>query len=298
MRKLQKLYRWYVLSMLIMLPTTLLTLWNDKGIMAIPNIIAKFALSPPLQTIPSMSNFSYILNGVGWFLSALLVLYAVYPVLERLNRQLVSTRKLVLSYLFVVFLLRFLCLLFFSFIASNTRFNDLNFASPLLRIFDFTIGILLCDLFFHKTNSALPTERVEKSSATRLETFCILLLIGWWLGRNAMFYGQYEDVKDTFDILLAAALVYVFAFERGKISTLLRSRKLVLLGNVSMYIYLFHFPFPLILGTDLLHLNHNAYQFKLDKCLLVIALELLLTFLLTFFAYKADQRKINNISTL
>ena len=113
-----------------------------------------------------------------------------------------------------------------------------------------------------------------------------------------MFYGQYEDVKDTFDILLAAALVYVFAFERGKISTLLRSRKLVLSGNVSMYIYLFHFPFPLILGTDLWHLNHNAYQFKLDKCLLVIALELLLTFLLTFFAYKADQRKINNISTL
>lgn len=243
MRKLQKLYRWYVLSMLIMLPTTLLTLWNDKGIMAIPNIIAKFALSPPLQTIPSMSNFSYIQNGVGWFLSALLVLYAVYPVLERLNRQLVSTRKLVLSYLFVVFLLRFLCLLFFSFIASNTRFNDLNFASPLLRIFDFTIGILLCDLFFHKTNSTLPTERIERSNATRLETFCILLLIGWWLGRNAMFYGQYEDVKDTFDILLAAAFVYVFAFERGKISALLRSRKLVLLGNVSMYIYLFHFHF-------------------------------------------------------
>ena len=86
MRKLQKLYRWYVLSMLIMLPTTLLTLWNDKGIMAIPNIIAKFALSLTLlQTIPSMSNFSYILNGVGWFLSALLVLYAVYPVLERLQ---------------------------------------------------------------------------------------------------------------------------------------------------------------------------------------------------------------------
>lgn len=51
-----------------------------------------------------------------------------------------------------------------------------------------------------------------------------------------MFYGQYEDVKDTFDILLAAAFVYVFAFERGKISALLRSRKLVLLGNVSMYI--------------------------------------------------------------
>lgn len=127
MRKLQKLYRWYVLSMLIMVPTTLLTLWNDKGIMAIPNIIAKFALSLTLlQTIPSMSNFSYILNGVGWFLSALLVLYAVYPVLERLNRQLVSTRKLALSYLIVVFLLRFLCLLFFSFIASNTRFNDLT----------------------------------------------------------------------------------------------------------------------------------------------------------------------------
>lgn len=119
--------------MLIMMPTTLLTLWNDKGIMAIPNIIAKFALSLTLlQTIPSMSNFSYILNGVGWFLSALLVLYAVYPALERLNRQLVSTRKLALSYLFGVFLLRFLCLLFFSFIASNTRFNDLNFASPLL----------------------------------------------------------------------------------------------------------------------------------------------------------------------
>lgn len=85
-----------------------------------------------------------------------------------------------------------------------------------------------------------------------------------------MFYGQYEDVKDTFDILLAAAFVYVFAFERGKISALLRSRKLVLLGNVSMYIYLFHFPFRLILGTDLLHLNHNAYQFELDKCLLVV----------------------------
>lgn len=50
MRKMQKLYKWYVLSLLLMLPSTLLILWHTQGITAIPNTCAKFMVSAYLTS--------------------------------------------------------------------------------------------------------------------------------------------------------------------------------------------------------------------------------------------------------
>lgn len=254
MRKMQKLYKWYVLSLLLMLPSTLLILWHTQGITAIPNTCAKLMISLTLlQSASSMSSISCAFNNPCWFLSTLLLLYALYPLLEHLNRKFITTRSEAQKYLLIVFVLRLLLLYPFRFIAANSSFDLFAHASPFFRIFDFEIGILLCYLFVYNTSAPQHAPiTAKKTNGTLAETMVFALAIGWWIGRNAILWERYEEVKYTLDIFFAALLLYVFAFEGGKLSRLFHSQTLVVLGNISMYIYIFHFPIVSLLCTQVL----------------------------------------------
>lgn len=116
------------------------------------------------------------------------------------------------------------------------------------------------------------------------------LAIGWRIGRNAILWERYEEVKYTLDIFFAALLLYVFAFEGGKLSRLFHSQTLVVLGNISMYIYIFHFPIVSLLCTQVLGSQSYGSILQPQESTLVIALDIICIAAITYFAYQFDKK--------
>lgn len=243
--RVKKLYVLYIISMLLTIPTIILSSINVLG-KSIKSIVVinffKILIMPSmLQSITGLNSLSHMYNGACWFLSTIFILYMIYPYLEKANLKYIEknkNKKQICLYIFLVILLYLIVYFLFSIIERNTIFDDLKYGSPWIRIFQFILGILICDLFFITNN---------KKNTSLKEIIIYMLFICWLLLRNNIFIGKLLIFKQLIDISIVAYLIYIFSFENGILSKILNNKKLVFLGNNSMYIFLLHYMFRIII---------------------------------------------------
>lgn len=84
-------------------------------------------------------------------------------------------------------------------------------------------------------------------------------------------------------MVVASMICYVFSFQEGRISRLLQNEKMVQLGNMSMFIFLIHYPLIVYLKIVF---RFVGLKNSIASVPLIIAIALVVTFAISWILYK------------
>ena len=181
--------------------------------------------------------FSY--NGVAWYLSDCLFLYACFPFILKTMKELTVRKALVLSA--VIFLIQIITGYASQFVYIPISYIDnfpkwFTYIFPLFRLGDFVIGACF-GLIYVKTDIKL-----RKTTATVLEFVTIafiILLHNSYLVHNTFLGAEWFQYTNRFT-LTSVALILLFAINRGWISKILTCKPLLYIAGISAYTFLIH----------------------------------------------------------
>jgi len=202
--------------------------WGSSGIYPLPLLGNALLLQWfPIEHIEA--------NGVAWFLSVLVIFYAVYPFIARLN-----TRNLLLLGFGIGVVLHVLAAIY-----PPTNPIVYWYFSPASRILDFLLGLLA----FRFYQRALAQGWAQKWSLLPSILRWGLELSPFLLYAVALFYLRldYTHLKSVVLFYLPSFLViFLFALvsnseEKVGIPELLNQRWLIYLGEISFSFYMVHY---------------------------------------------------------
>jgi len=238
--------------------------------------VIKLAVNIPLlQSATCMLFFTHAYNGVSWFLSSLFLIYFISPLLIYILRK--SSKSIVTDILFIFFNIIFIILsiVFFEFLEIKIpHLNNLD-GSPYARVFFVLIGMNLGMLFYKLQNYS---EKVSSITMTFAEIIISTLSTIYCLYRNSLPEGKYKYI---IDLSLCSSLILIFAFDKGIISKLLGTHCFQTLGNMSMYIFLIHYP----IRTYFAYFINKIWGWNSASSFIFIFVILSLTFLLSSICY-------------
>ncbi|NLI30015.1 MAG: acyltransferase [Nitrospiraceae bacterium] len=179
-------------------------------------------------------------NFVSWSLSEEFFFYAMFPFLIARWRKhwallIGSSLAVVIAFILIVH--------FLGFAASETKIMGLLYFNPLVRIFEFVVGIATAGIIRHISGRI----HLTATQWTMLETATLATIIAVLLGLYALpgaitalspaaaYYVVHEGIS-----VLWAVLIGVFAVSTGLIAKILSRRLFVLLGEASFALYLCH----------------------------------------------------------
>ena len=206
-----------------------------------------------LQSLTGMNKISHSLNGVCWFLSTIFICYMFCPWFLKIVDRLNTNKK---NYFFIILTITMLMLLsFFAYRMDgleliNGMVNDLFYGHPFIRCWYLLLGMLVGSIY--------------KRNRNHINGYCVfvtmIIAMLWFLFRN-----EFENFASFFrlvDVMICIMVLYVISVGNGRIIEFLKSPKMLWLGSISMYIFLFHYPVRLIIAT-LFEMN-NAFGMSVE----------------------------------
>lgn len=178
--------------------------------------------------IPDQS-FYFFGNGVSWFLSDMLFIYAVFPFVYKQMHKSRQNVELMLGMVLIAYVV------YLSFVPEE-RHNDLVYAPPLLRMVDFGLGIVAYRL--------MPAVRSCVKSARQaglLEHFAVALGIITYLVYPSV-DSRIHCVLLFWPMCMAFILVFAVSEDYGTpLSSLLHTRWLTFCGGLAFEIFLMQY---------------------------------------------------------
>lgn len=234
LRKIMKLYPLHILMMI----AALILHIKLGGKVSFFNIFSNILL---IQSwIPSMGVY-FSLNGVAWYLSTILFLYMMFPLIL-LKIKKIQTPKTAIRLIILIYALQ--CFVAYCAQIFTDSFNIvlpdfihwLTYICPLFRAGDFLIGGLLAYIYLNKKTD------INQKVATVQEIlpFILLVVVQLLWKENIFFFGK-EFFKNTLLYIPAAAcFVFIFARHSGFISKILSCKLIRYIGDLSGYNFLIH----------------------------------------------------------
>lgn len=240
-KKIKKIYPIYLFSLVISIPYLMIITYQNHSLTYIIGAIgAKFCLCLTLlQSATGIMTLSNGINSVGWFLSALFVIYLFSPLLlkaiSQVNKRIVWAALIGFTGIYL-FSLRML-----SNIEKSTFFDNLVYGSPYSRIWIVCLGMVLGLIYIFFIEGKVINSKI----ALLLESIALILITCWFFARN----GANENYTRIVDLFLLILFMLVFSLEQGKISALLGSKIFIKLGNITMFLFLLHYPIRLYIDA-------------------------------------------------
>lgn len=189
-----------------------------------------------LQSWIPFDEYFFVANGVSWFLCDILFFYVVFSLAYRVLNRMRTTHLLALG---LVVLLLYIVL------ASSIPLwsvNSILYASPLTRLIDFCLGILLCRLY--RSDCCSDLERRLKDSRTATVTVCEICLFALLV----LSFFAYEEMSlrwrcaALFWLVIPPLLLFFAVSDKlgGCVTGLLHHPILLWCGGISMEIFLIH----------------------------------------------------------
>lgn len=174
--------------------------------------------------MPSM-DYYFSFNSPSWSLGCEQLFYILFPFLVL---WLIKGKRLLYA----------ACLLIFSmplamYLTQDTDIKAIWYVNPLTRLPDFLIGMLL----FHLFDKYKKTEWLY-NRASLYEALAILLFLLFYIPAGEYVPKVYR--YSCYYWLPICLLLYIFAHQRGIISTILSNKYLVIGGEISFSFYLIH----------------------------------------------------------
>lgn len=218
--RLAKFYPLHWITLLIAIPISLhLGLgWKNGAVLGINALL--------LQSWFPLSSVYYSFNGVSWFLSDMVFLVAVFPFLYRM----LDSRKgrwILLLPASVVYCI--LCI----WTPAELR-NTVLYVNPVVRLCDFTVGILAGMWYLRLKENVSVTESVQRhKTLLRIVSLASFLVL---LSMSVFIPEQYTLMAFIFWPIAVVMLVCISLNPGGLLSTPLLQR----LGQISFPFYMIH----------------------------------------------------------
>ena len=255
-RKIRKIYPFYLVSMMLMIPFQLGIFQNGR---IEPGTVKALLLKLPFvltltQTMTGIRFFSRALNSVCWFLSSLAIIYIAAPLLISFLKKKIKTVKqavvsLTVTYIGLLFFTWFLLLFDRNAIFGRKIFDDLFYSSPYIRIFYVAIGMEIGILF------SMISGRVRID--TRGELIAAFIGIFYYWCKRLLPEASVSEIiwVRAIDVSVCALVLGVFSLGRGRLSASLGriGRK----SGYIVYFFLFHYPLRFYVEMMFTKLNIN-----------------------------------------
>ena len=88
------------------------------------------------------------------------------------------------------------------------------------------------------------------------------------------------------DMIIVCCNLYALAIGKGVFSGLLSSKTMVYLGNISMYIFLFHYNIRVYIDYFIHSLGYESIAVGIIEVFIILFLSFLLSFLIDYFSKK------------
>lgn len=242
-RKIQKLYPLHILMMLSALVFVVYSLIKDFSfrhlILYIGEIILNIAL---MQTWVPSSAVYFSLNGVAWFLSVTLFLYAVFPVLLPVIKK-ISGKKQALTGMIMIYCIQVVIGWLSQSVNSPIAYFDsfpkwVTYIFPVFRMGDFLIGGLAGYIFIHTENKKRGKTGVE--TGIEIAVVLFMALSQYLFHRQDLFTGAEWFQNNMLYTPSSVLFLYVFARSRGWLSGVFSNKPMNYIGNISAYTFLIH----------------------------------------------------------
>lgn len=218
--RLAKFYPLHWITLLIAIPISLhLGLgWKNGAVLGINALL--------LQSWFPLSSVYYSFNGVSWFLSDMVFLVAVFPFLYR---KLDSENK---RWMFILPAVSVYCILCIW--TPVDQRNAVLYVNPVVRLCDFTVGILAGMWYLRLKENVSVTESVQRhKTLLRIVSLASFLVL---LSMSVFIPEQYTLMAFIFWPIAVVMLVCISLNPGGLLSTPLLQR----LGQISFPFYMIH----------------------------------------------------------
>ena len=283
--RISKIYPLHIITMLLVLIREV-AIWvythgeyNEMSKIA-GNVVTNVLL---IQAWFPQASISCALNGVAWFLSAMMFIYFMFPVILRTIQKIDNMQILILTGFGVYLGLYIISILGCLRWDTNSEFYTwATYISPIYRLGDFYIGCIAGYCFINSKNDS--TEL--KATFIEVLVFSLTVLAVMW--KN---YSEVSNEKEPWlqaitgnhswiYIPIAVMLVLVFAYKKGMITKGLTNRIMIYLGDMSPYMFLIHL---VVIGYSVLILvgYFNINNGKTIIRIIIIGLEAIITLIAT-----------------
>lgn len=168
--KLAEIKTFYLKRLITVLPlyyfiAIMYTIWATfEGLVSVRDNIILF----PVETLGLQSVFSSLFgvshNGGTWFISCILICYAVYPFIQQLLSQIGSKSKLFMAIVFCG-------ILFYApFVRKAFHLQEI-YTNPFFRLLEFTIGVIVAQLNYASVNNKILDFLKTRTSLIILSVF-------------------------------------------------------------------------------------------------------------------------------
>jgi peptidoglycan/LPS O-acetylase OafA/YrhL len=213
-----------------MLPYAIIQLLKDKNVL---KVMLTFLLSTTmLQTLTI--KYWGVFNSAAWYLSALFVLYAIFPILLVIVKAIPRSLTVIAIMIIITIIPAINLLLGF---ISNQGILSVEIVGLLTQKWPiYWIPVYFAGMMIAKLDYS-----IQDRAASILEIITIfIVLICYFSGINGPIWLQ--NYKLVLYMLSGLLLIIVFAQEKGKISQWLAKSKISKFSNYTLEIYLIHYP--------------------------------------------------------
>ncbi len=203
-----------------------------------------------IQSVVPYRSIYLAFNGVAWSISTEMFFYLSFPLLivgiaKGWGKKLTFLVSIVVLYVWFAVLWK---------IPADESLPQVNlmgllYVNPLVRVLEFFMGVLACQLFFHLRATG-STQNIPVAIFTALEFLVLVLAIAsmWFTPRIRevfSWWGELAEVVNFYTTKSGSAgvftlLILVFSCSKGVISRALSWRPMVILGEISFAWYLVH----------------------------------------------------------
>ncbi|CAM3870299.1 MULTISPECIES: acyltransferase family protein [Klebsiella pneumoniae complex] len=249
-----------------------------------------------LQSWVPFAQYFFSYNAVSWSISTEFAFYLFFPLL------LLTSRKYGAGWLLLPLLLTAAVLggavvmdLPQSSADGGVTSTGLLYISPLSRLAEFSFGMMMYAVFLR-----LKTFRLSVTTATCIEIFILAVMVFSFIALTACGTDLKGTPLDAFGYWLSFAgsficiglMILVMARQEGHISSLLKSRGLVYLGEISFSLYMCH---RLILALAYAFFPGVAKENPVTGYMSYWIISLLLSAIMYHFIESPGRRKIRKI---
>ncbi len=257
-----RIYPLHFLTLIIITPYILVT----SGFSVIKFITNLFLI----QSFIPIQDFFYSFNSPSWSISDEMFFYLLFPFYI-----IIFNKYTWIKYLFPCIIL------FFFYIIPVSHHKFFFYINPVLRSFDFILGILLCFSFHNQRFKKLFNTYLL---ASIVEFSCIILFLVFFIFHNfihrSLRFSIYYWIPMCF-------IIYTFAYQKGIISKILSNKWLVLLGEISFAFYMFHYV--VILYTVWI----KEIYFKNISDFIVVIFIFTLTLIISYLSFMYYEKPLN-----
>jgi len=243
-RKIKKLYPLYIFSLLT---TLLILLFLSQGNLSAGELARmgrELAVSALLlQAWIPVKGWPFVINAVGWYLSACVVLYFAFPYILRRINQISGIGKafaaIVGIYAAMIIVAAAASYLYgLAFTPDEAGMENFqhwfSYVFPLYRMGDFSIGCLLGYIF---SENRYKTIDAGRNTALEAAAFA-LAAVSQYIYKHELLPTCF--IYNTLFIPSTAMLIYAFALGNGWISRALHIRPIRFVADYSVEIFLLH----------------------------------------------------------